>query len=216
MISRSRVPDPPTLAFFWTKTGKHRKKKKTRVFLFAEPLDERQIAHLICARLKYDLYDFFRGVFGPFIKEKEQEAGPKAALKKSYRSYFRRAQIRWVIWRSSNPLKNLGKERRNRTRKNKKNRKQQKNSKEIEKSKSWTKKREIPKTKKNKGLSPRGTLKNSRKRKEKSEKKKKQGKSETTIRRVRKSRKARIGGSGPRLFWFDSFRTFLNLTPPDL
>ena len=34
---------------------KHEKKK----------LDERQIAHLICARLKYDLYDFFRGCFGP-------------------------------------------------------------------------------------------------------------------------------------------------------
>ena len=30
-------------------------------------VDERQITHLICARLKYDLYDFFRGVFGPFI-----------------------------------------------------------------------------------------------------------------------------------------------------
>ena len=25
-------------------------------------LDERQITHLICAHLKYDLYDFFRGV----------------------------------------------------------------------------------------------------------------------------------------------------------
>ena len=44
---------------------------------------------------------FFRGVFGPFIQEKEQEAGPETPLKKSYRSYFRRAQIRWVIWRSS-------------------------------------------------------------------------------------------------------------------
>ena len=41
-------------------------------------LDERQITHLICARLKYDLYDFFRGCFlGPFIQEKEEEAGPK-------------------------------------------------------------------------------------------------------------------------------------------
>ena len=40
-------------------------------------LDERQITHLICARLKYDLYDFFRGCFGAFIQEKEQEAGPK-------------------------------------------------------------------------------------------------------------------------------------------
>ena len=28
-------------------------------------LDERQITHLICARLKYDLYDFFRGCSGP-------------------------------------------------------------------------------------------------------------------------------------------------------
>ena len=30
----------------------------------AHLLDERQITHLVCARLKYDLYDFFRGVFG--------------------------------------------------------------------------------------------------------------------------------------------------------
>ena len=67
------------------------------VFIF----DEGQITHLICARLKYDLYDFFRGCFGPFLQEKEQEAGPKHPLKKSYRSYFRRAQIRWVIWPSS-------------------------------------------------------------------------------------------------------------------
>ena len=27
-------------------------------------LDERQTTHLICARLKYDLYDSFRGVLG--------------------------------------------------------------------------------------------------------------------------------------------------------
>ena len=53
-----------------------------------------QITHLICARLKYDLYDFFRGCFGAFSTRKEQEAGPKHPLKKSYRSYFRRAQIR--------------------------------------------------------------------------------------------------------------------------
>ena len=69
-----------------------------------QPLDERQITHLICARLKkHDRYDFFRGCFWPFVQEEEQEAGPKTPLKKSYRSYFRRAQIRWVIWRSSNP-----------------------------------------------------------------------------------------------------------------
>ena len=29
-------------------------------------LDERQITHLICARLKYDLYDFFKGVLWAF------------------------------------------------------------------------------------------------------------------------------------------------------
>ena len=44
---------------------------------------------------------FLGGVFGPFLQEKEQEAGPKHPLKKSYRSYFRRAQIRRVIWPSS-------------------------------------------------------------------------------------------------------------------
>ena len=27
-------------------------------------IDERQITHLICARLKYDLYDLFRAVLG--------------------------------------------------------------------------------------------------------------------------------------------------------
>ena len=40
-------------------------------------IDERQITHLICARLKYDLYDFLGGVLRPFIQEREQEAGPK-------------------------------------------------------------------------------------------------------------------------------------------
>ena len=34
---------------------------RTHVF---QSLDERQITHLICARLKYDLYEFFRGVLG--------------------------------------------------------------------------------------------------------------------------------------------------------
>ena len=63
--------------------------------------NERQVTHLICARLKYDLYDFFRGCFWAFYTRKTKEAGPKHPLKKSYRSYFRRAQIRWVIWRSS-------------------------------------------------------------------------------------------------------------------
>ena len=46
------------------------------VFCF-QPVDERQITHLICACLRYDLYDILRGVLGPFIQEKEQEASPK-------------------------------------------------------------------------------------------------------------------------------------------
>ena len=56
--------------------------------------DERQITHLICARLKYDLYDFLGGVLGllPFCFLYKRP--PKHPLKKSYRSYFRRAQIR--------------------------------------------------------------------------------------------------------------------------
>ena len=35
------------------------------------------------------------------LYKKRAGSRPKTALKKSYRSYFRRAQIRWVIWRSS-------------------------------------------------------------------------------------------------------------------
>ena len=34
------------------------------LILGLENVDERQITHLICARLKYDLYDFFWGVLG--------------------------------------------------------------------------------------------------------------------------------------------------------
>ena len=68
------------------------------------PLDERQITHLICTRLKYDLSDFFRGCFGAFYIRKTTGRRPKTPPKKSYRSYFRRAQIRWVIWHSSSHL----------------------------------------------------------------------------------------------------------------
>ena len=57
-------------------------------------LDERQITHLSCALLTYDLYDFFRGCFWAVYTRKRKEAGPKHPLKKSYRSYFRQAQIR--------------------------------------------------------------------------------------------------------------------------
>ena len=44
---------------------------------------------------------FLGGVFAPSMQEKEQEAGPKHPLKGHIDHFFRRAQIRWVIWRSS-------------------------------------------------------------------------------------------------------------------
>ena len=44
-------------------------------------LDERQIAHLICARLKYDLYDF-GGCFGPASCSFSYIKGPKTPPKK--------------------------------------------------------------------------------------------------------------------------------------
>ena len=47
-------------------------------------LDERQITHLICARLKYDLYDFFRGRFGPASCSFSCIKGPKNVLWKSH------------------------------------------------------------------------------------------------------------------------------------
>ena len=43
-------------------------------------LDDRQITHLICVRLKHLLYDFLGGVLGLFNK-KQQEEGPKPPLK---------------------------------------------------------------------------------------------------------------------------------------
>ena len=52
-------------------------------------MDERQITHLICARLKYDLYDFLRGCFGAFYTRERTGSRPKTPLKKSYRAYFR-------------------------------------------------------------------------------------------------------------------------------
>ena len=39
-------------------------------------IDDRQITHLICVRLKHFLYDFFRGCFGPCMQEKQHEGGP--------------------------------------------------------------------------------------------------------------------------------------------
>ena len=47
-----------------------------------ECVDEGQITHLICARLKYDLYDFFRGCFGPASCSFSCRKGPKTPPKK--------------------------------------------------------------------------------------------------------------------------------------
>ena len=54
---------------------------------------------------------FLGGVLGLLPVLFLVEKAPKHPLKKSYRSYFRRAQIRWVIWRSSSPksLKKMSK-----------------------------------------------------------------------------------------------------------
>ena len=47
----------------------------------AAVLDNRQITHLICACLKYDLYDFFRGVLGLLYKRERTGSRPKTPLK---------------------------------------------------------------------------------------------------------------------------------------
>ena len=53
--------------------------RNARLFII---LDERQITHLICARLKYDLYDFFRGCFGPASCSFSCIKGPKTPPEK--------------------------------------------------------------------------------------------------------------------------------------
>ena len=45
-------------------------------------VDEGQITHLICARLKYDLYDYFRGCFWAFSIRKRTGSRPKTPPKK--------------------------------------------------------------------------------------------------------------------------------------
>ena len=47
------------------------------------PGADRQITHLICARLKHDQNDFFGGCFWAFYTRKEQEAGPRHPPKKA-------------------------------------------------------------------------------------------------------------------------------------
>ena len=57
-------------------------------------IDERQITHLICARLNYDLYDLLGAFWACFLFFFLYKRPQNTPLKKSYRSYFRRAQIR--------------------------------------------------------------------------------------------------------------------------
>ena len=56
-------------------------------------IDDRQITHLICVRLKHLLYDFFRGLLG-LLPVVSYIKGPKQPLKKSYSKCFRRTQVR--------------------------------------------------------------------------------------------------------------------------
>ena len=46
----------------------------------------------------------FQLVFLGLLYKKKKGSRPKTPPKKSYRSYFRRAQIRWVVWRSSSTV----------------------------------------------------------------------------------------------------------------
>ena len=45
-------------------------------------LDERQITHLICAPLKYDLYDFFRGCFWGLVYKRKSRKQAQNTPKK--------------------------------------------------------------------------------------------------------------------------------------
>ena len=57
---------------------------QTLVQMRSDFFDEGQITHLICARLKYDLYDFFRGCFWAFSTRKRTGSRPKTPPKKSH------------------------------------------------------------------------------------------------------------------------------------
>ena len=51
-------------------------------FRMLKSVDEGQITHLICARLEYDLYDFFGGVFLGLFYKKRTGSRPKTPPKK--------------------------------------------------------------------------------------------------------------------------------------
>ena len=57
-------------------------------------IDEGQITHLICARLQYDLYDFFRGCFGPASCSFSCRKGPKNTPPKSHIDHILGLQTR--------------------------------------------------------------------------------------------------------------------------
>ena len=74
------------------KTGQNMWVFVKRGFCALPKIDDRQITHLICVRLKHLLYDLFRGCFGPFTKENNRRR--KTPPKKSYSKCFRLTQIR--------------------------------------------------------------------------------------------------------------------------
>ena len=57
-------------------------------------LDDRRITHLICTRLNYDQYDFFRGVLGLLPVLFLVYEAHKHPLKTSCRSFVRRARTK--------------------------------------------------------------------------------------------------------------------------
>ena len=87
---------------FWRDVRRDvRPKTSSLGWIFVLILDDRQITHLSCVRLRHLLYDFLGGVLGllPVISYIK---GPKHPLKRSSSKCPGRTQITWVIWRSSN------------------------------------------------------------------------------------------------------------------
>ena len=62
----------------------NRKHGAVKQVLCVNNLDERQITHLICARLNMIYMTFSGGVFWAFHTRERKEAGPKHPLEKSY------------------------------------------------------------------------------------------------------------------------------------
>ena len=81
--SDTSVPEPPSKILNWERPkGTTSSEILVKFWPKAECFDERQITHLICARLKYDLFDFLRGCFGPASCSFSFRKGPKTPPKK--------------------------------------------------------------------------------------------------------------------------------------